>query len=143
MGHITSECFHITDAVLDGSGSGLRSSGSEPEVPFPSRAVLGSVTEGCVMLGGGCIAEQDSAHGCRSEEHLWRAVLALPVKRWGTYSAGNHKPLRAAFVLAEGVGAAVPAGVWCCTGRYWWVMGRCWQEGVTSCFRMHWQGWKD
>lgn len=55
MGHITSECFHITDAVLDGAGSGLRSSGSEPEVPFPSRAVLGSVTEGCVVLGGGVL----------------------------------------------------------------------------------------
>lgn len=44
--------------MLDGSGllacgtDGLRSSGSEPKVLFPSIAVLGSVTEGwegCVM----------------------------------------------------------------------------------------------
>lgn len=83
-----------------------------------------------------CNGEQDSAHGCRSEEHLWRAVLALSVETWGTYSAGNHKPLRAAFVLGEGVGAAVPAGVWCSTegtGRLWEGAGRRWLCPASEC----------
>lgn len=45
-------------------------------------------------------------------------MLALSVEIWGTYSGGNHKPLRAAFVLGKVAGAAVPAGIWCGIERY-------------------------
>lgn len=115
-------CFHITDTVLDGSGllalwnrwAQEQWERAKSPISFYCCTRLSDK-----VLGGVCNAEQDSAHGCRSDEHLWRAVLALSVETWGSYSAGNHKPLRAAFVLGKGVGAAVPAGVWCSTGRYW------------------------